>query len=136
MHDAIIPLVVTVATVALASPIAEPAATRMSVAATTTSGLFSGGVTTSVPDHDQTHHKTDFAQFEQEDAFSSSRGAQRQQQETEDFHYYYSEASANEKGPSQSAWKDHRGMTEKTDWNRLAEKRDGKRKHGVVCSIL
>jgi hypothetical protein len=27
-------------------------------------------------------------------------------------------------------------MTEKMDWNRLAEKRDGKRKHGVVCSIL
>ncbi|RYO66303.1 hypothetical protein AA0116_g2113 [Alternaria tenuissima] len=136
MHNSIIPLVVTVATAALASPVAEPAATRMPVAATTTSGLFSDGVTTSVPDHDQTHRKADFAQFEQDEALFSSREAQRQQQEAEDFHYYYSEASANEEDPNQRAWKDHRGMTEKMDWNRLAEKRDGKRKHGIVCSIL
>ncbi len=100
------------------------------------SGLFSDGVTTSVPDHDQTHRKSDFAQFEQDEALFSSREAQRQQQEAEDFHYYYSEASANEEDPNQRAWKDHRGMTEKMDWNMLAEKRDGKRKHGVVCSIL
>ena len=38
MHNSIIPLVVTVATAALASPVAEPAATRMPVAVTTTSG--------------------------------------------------------------------------------------------------
>jgi hypothetical protein len=65
--------------------------------------------------------------------------AERKQQEAEDLDPYYSEGTTDEEdGENEEAraWREYWDTMEEAEWNSLAEKRDGARKHGVVCTVL
>jgi hypothetical protein len=65
--------------------------------------------------------------------------AERKQREAEDLDRYYSEGTTDEEDGEDEeakAWREYWDMMGEAEWNRQAEKRDGARKHGVVCTVL
>ena len=65
--------------------------------------------------------------------------AERKQQEAEDLDPYYSEGTTDKddgEDEETRAWREYWDMMEDAERNRPADKRDGARKHGVVCTVL